>query len=564
MIIFKRILYIMFILFQTSLLAVPTASTLLKEQREEEQKTIQKKPSKPILKTDDTSKFNKSSIKIKVKEFILIGDITIFNKTYIQALIKPNLNKTIGIKQLYNVLDIIKNIYKSKGYFTIKVFFPKQDITTGIVTIKIIESKIEPSKDGIQIISQDSKLSSLLAYNIVTNHIKKGKVLNKNKLERAILLLNDIPATQASLNLKKGSIENTTRVLIDIKQNKISNPYISFNNNGSRSTGAYKLVIGNDFKNLSPYGDELKLNFTNSFSAGKLQMLSSDYSSLLGSHGLRAGIKANLLDYKVGKEYETLNLNGRSISFGFYTLYPIIKQKQISLSTKISYDISNLEDKKETAITNKKSVKTLRLSSIINKTDTFYGGGYNSFDFTIHNVNTNIKDLSSYTSDQANTGERTNGHGYKVSFTANRIQSIDEKTSLKLNTSGQYAFSNLDSSEKFSLGGASGVRAYPTSEASGNHGLKISLTANYKLSNNLKFIGFYDWGKIKQYVNEYEIAISNPSSYSLKGYGVGLNFFNTNGLSSSITYAKKHNAILSNADGTKDNGRFWFNLRKGF
>ena len=39
----------------------------------------------------------------------------------------------------------------------------------------------------------------------------------------------------------------------------------------------------------------------------------------------------------------------------------------------------------------------------------------------------------------------------------------------------QLSSKNLDSSEKFTLGGIGGVEAYPSGEASGDEGRKISL-----------------------------------------------------------------------------------------
>jgi hemolysin activation/secretion protein len=62
-----------------------------------------------------------------------------------------------------------------------------------------------------------------------------------------------------------------------------------------------------------------------------------------------------------------------------------------------------------------------------------------------------------------------------------RIQRVNEKLNLQLLANAQFADKNLDSSEKLSLGGATGVRAYPSGEASGDEGRKLSVDAKYNV-----------------------------------------------------------------------------------
>jgi hypothetical protein len=62
--------------------------------------------------------------------------------------------------------------------------------------------------------------------------------------------------------------------------------------------------------------------------------------------------------------------------------------------------------------------------------------------------------------------------------------------------SGQTASKNLDSSEKFSLGGINGVRAYPQGEASGDEGYRGTVELRHNVMPNVQATVFYDWGKV--------------------------------------------------------------------
>ena len=53
-------------------------------------------------------------------------------------------------------------------------------------------------------------------------------------------------------------------------------------------------------------------------------------------------------------------------------------------------------------------------------------------------------------------------------------QWINENLNFKTSGLAQFSNKNLDSSEQLSLGGITGVRAYPSGEASGDQGYKLT------------------------------------------------------------------------------------------
>jgi hemolysin activation/secretion protein len=83
---------------------------------------------------------------------------------------------------------------------------------------------------------------------------------------------------------------------------------------------------------------------------------------------------------------------------------------------------------------------------------------------------------------------------------------------------------NLDSSEKFVLGGPQGVRAYPTGEASGDEGWLLNLEWRQELNNEWRVVGFVDHGQITLHNTpwaNWNAATPNLSNrYSLSGAGV--------------------------------------------
>ena len=91
---------------------------------------------------------------------------------------------------------------------------------------------------------------------------------------------------------------------------------------------------------------------------------------------------------------------------------------------------------------------------------------------------------------------------------------------LAVSVNGQQANKNLDSSEKFSLGGVNGVRAYPQGEATGDEGYKATIELRRTLTTNLQGTLFYDYGSIR--VNKNPFGPAAPNNRSLAGAGFGV------------------------------------------
>jgi hemolysin activation/secretion protein len=158
------------------------------------------------------------------------------------------------------------------------------------------------------------------------------------------------------------------------------------------------------------------------------------------------------------------------------------------------------------------------------------GGGLNSYSFTLTEGNGKIHQASVLAVDQGTTGLKTAGRFAKKNFEFRRLQKITDNSNLLLALQGQMASKNLMSAEKFSLGGASGVRSYPTGEALGDTGYIFQAEYRYIVPGvrlagaDLALSGFYDQGWVQ--INENAPAqTGNPAvdnnNRTLTGYGVG-------------------------------------------
>lgn len=113
----------------------------------------------------------------------------------------------------------------------------------------------------------------------------------------------------------------------------------------------------------------------------------------------------------------------------------------------------------------------------------------------------------------------TRGSFDKFNLELVRLQTIGSAWSLMGRLSLQAAGKNLDSSEKFSLGGATGVRAYPTGEANGDAGALAQIDLRYNAGAYAPYV-FFDGGTIK--TNSKPAAGATNNERTLSGGGFGL------------------------------------------
>ncbi len=175
--------------------------------------------------------------------------------------------------------------------------------------------------------------------------------------------------------------------------------------------------------------------------------------------------------------------------------------------------------------TNKKKSDVIPLTLSFDRKDSFGGGGvsYGAVTWT-HGV----LDLDSTLATADRTTARSEGHFDKINFDFTRLQltPINNLTGFA-HISAQKAFDNLDSSEDFSLGGVSGVRAYPTGEGYGDEGYVIQLEARYKLNDKIEPYLFYDQGYSRTNQDPW-VAGNNNRNINGAGIGLRLNHKNLN------------------------------------
>jgi hemolysin activation/secretion protein len=121
---------------------------------------------------------------------------------------------------------------------------------------------------------------------------------------------------------------------------------------------------------------------------------------------------------------------------------------------------------------------------------------------------------------------------------------------------GQLASKNLNSSEQIYLGGAYGVRAYPTSQGGGSQGAIFTSELDHRLNEQWRIGGFIDLGVVQQYVNLYSNwqGLTNANNkYPLSDAGISAKYFYDRAVVSASLAFRVGNNPLYNSSGQQLN-----------
>ena len=497
-------------------------------------KLIEKKEEKPLLKEGE---------KVKVTSFVFKGN-KIITTEELESFVKKYIGTELTFNEITQAVVSISLLYERKGYLA-QATLPEQNITDGIIQVNILEAHFGgatylPMGNG-----EKPNVRESCVMDIVYPSSKVNGPLDLKRLERGILLANDLPGIGVGANLKPGQEVGHTDVEVQIENRARFNTSILADNYGSRSTGYERVLVSANLLNPLRLGDDL--NTTILKTAGT-EYIRLNYSLPVGNDGLRIGSNATYLEYKViTNEFKSLGPNGHSAGFGLEASYPIYRSRDKNLNLDFDYDTKAFKNNTNTEVVSDYFTRIFSASLSGDFVDQWLlDGATNNAKFIFDHGKNDLKNSPNYVTDISNS--HTHGIFNRAQLSFRRDQFLKNDYTLVIKGSGQLTDHNLDSSQKFYLGGPTGVRAYPTSEGSGSEGYLLNLELKKDLPFNLTGSIFYDQGYVRQNVDNFDasgVVINALNTYKLKGYGLEFSWrgpFKTNVF---FTYAKR--------DGTNPN-----------
>jgi len=535
----------------------PDAGAVLRDQ----QKPALEIPARtaPSIRFDEPARpaFKPStSARLALRSFRVTGS-TVFAETELLAQLQDYVGKDVTFADLDQAAARISRHYRERGYMVARAYLPAQDIQDGAVEIAVIEGRF-----GSVTLDNESRLRD----SVVRRHVDgfAGSVVTESGLDRQLLLLNDLPgAGNARATLRPGAKVGESDMTVELSPAPLASGSVEYDNHGNRFTGANRLT--GKLNLLSPLGlgDMLHAQLTKGFNGLEYGRLA--YQLPVGGDGLKLGGAYSHSNYRLGRGFSALNADGEADTHTMNVSYPFIRRRNFNLYGHAAYDWRDFQDRVgATAIVADKSSRAATFTLNGDARDALLGGGITVFSAGYSGGRLNLETPVVRAVDDATA--RTLGNFSKWNINVLRLQSLGERLSAYVSFSGQKAGKNLDSSEKFVLGGANGVRAYPQGEASGDTGYLATLELRYTFSiavvpGVLQPFAFVDTGGVT--LNENPFA-AGPNNRHLSGGGVGLMWANGGDFQMKFTLAKRLGNQPSLSSDTDRHTRGWVHAIKFF
>ena len=475
---------------------------------------------------------------MQVRAFKFAGNTLLSSDALAQA-VAPYVDRALSVAQLKEVAQVITNVYREAGW-SVRAFLPKQEVDGGVVTLQVVEAVF----GGASLAGPaPQRIEAEQLVNMAEASLVKGTPLHAAQLDRTLLLLDDLPGVSVTGSLVQGEKDGETNLALAATDEAlvIGNAFID--NQGARTSGAERLSVNLNVNSPARMGDALGIN---ALKTQGIQYQRLSYSVPVGYDGWRVGLHASNLNYQiVAAEFAALNPFGQATTRGVDVSYPLVRSQLQNINFALSYDDKSFDNTSNGATTSY-GIKAYNASLSASLVDNWQGGGVTNASVAM-------------TRGDKNTDSRF----AKLNLNLSRLQSLNDSLSVYVAASAQTTHGNLDSSEKMYLGGATGVRAYPSSEAGGSEGNTLTLELRQRIDNTLTLTGFYDYGRVKVNRDNAVASPANPNDYNLQGYGVTVAWQATQAVDFKATLAQRMgsnpaaSATGMDGDGTQKITRFW-------
>ncbi|NLW36515.1 MAG: ShlB/FhaC/HecB family hemolysin secretion/activation protein [Syntrophorhabdus aromaticivorans] len=430
---------------------------------------------------------------IEIQNLRITGN-SVFSEEEITKAVGDVSGKSFDLAGLRAIANRISLFYRTNGYPFAYAYIPEQRVTGGEIVIEVIEGRY----GKVYATGDPSLVPSAAGF---LKRLKPGNVIETKSLERSLLILGDQPGVELSPVIRPGAETGTGDLDVEVSPGERFSGQVTFDNHGNIYYGEYRGEIALRMNRVLAFGDEI--SFRSIFSDENLWLGQIEYSLPIGSYGLRGHLGYAHTAYELGSPFDGYTGLAK-VSFAGLS-YPLVRSPMANLLVNTEYRHKELDNELLEISYEKKTSNSWMVALQFDRRDRFGRGGitYGEVSVTSGSINSD------------NPGS-IQGSFTKGNIQLNRLQNLPSAFTLFLSASAQWADTNLDSSESFTLGGANGVRAYPQGEAWGSEGWLARAELRYSINGWWTPYIFYDTGYID--------SDAEDNSRSLAGAGIGVRY----------------------------------------
>lgn len=485
---------------------------------------------------------------------IQISGNTLIDAATLLALVTDAQGQMLTLAQINELAARITAYYQSQGYPLARAIIPAQTIALGVVRIEVIEARY-----GKVSLNNTSRVNADLLQATLAP-LQSGQVIEQAGMDQALLLLSDIAGVAVGATLKPGDAVGTSDLMVDTLPAAAVSGNVVLDSYSNRYTGRARLGATLNINNPLHHGDTLSVSGLSS--GGDMHYARLAYESLLNGQGTRLGGAYSALDYTLGAPLAALNAHGTAKVSSLWVRHPLLRGRDVNVVGQVQYDELRLRDHVDaSAIRTDRHLENWTMSVSGDARDAFGAGGINTGSLSWTAGRVGFGESAARSADAASA--MTAGSFSKWNASLARLQALGAQDTVYLAFLGQWSDTNLDSSQKMSIGGPYTVRAYDMGAVSGDNAYFVSAEFRHDLVPS----GYGQWQAVA-FIDSAHVTVnhtpwtSGKNSATLSGAGVGLNWSGPDQWGARIVVATPVTvpALLD----TSNSARAWVELSRRF
>lgn len=223
---------------------------------------------------------------------------------------------TRPIRAVCDIRDAADRALYAAG-FVASVQIPAQEVADGTLRLAVVAARIVETR----ITGYDGPLPAGIAARVEA--IRGVDPLNRQEVERLLLLANDVPGLTLTLTLQPAGREpGDVIAVIDVQQRKAL-VLANYQNSGSRQLGRSLFSLRGEFYDLTGLADTTYIGVSQSSTWDEVHVIQGGHSMGLGAGGARIGVRAS--QAWSNPEIPGLDLRSRSLIAGLDLSAPLLR-----------------------------------------------------------------------------------------------------------------------------------------------------------------------------------------------------------------------------------------------
>lgn len=427
-------------------------------------------------------------------------------------------NKDFG--DIQRALASLEAAYRDRGYGVVQVFLPEQDITQGVVQVRVLQPRV-----GRVLIDGNTHFDNQNIRRSLPT-VKEGAAPNSKDIARNLQITAEHPVKQTSVLLRSGASDDRVDVNIKISDDKPWRGFLTLDDTGTGDTGYFRLGVGYQHSNVFNRDHVFTAQYvTSPTDADQVSVYGAGYRIPFYSLNSSLDVIAGYSDVDSGTVQGLFNVSGQgSIGIVRWNTY-LPKSADYEHKVALGLDYRAYQNRvlfQGVGVVPDVTIHPLSLTynGLWRGTATelsFYGSGARNIP--------GGKDGDDAAFQASRAGANADYSVFRYGF--NYVRRFQSEWQTRLGFNGQYTQDPLVSGEQFGIGGPDSVRGYQLRELADDRGMaaqlelytpelarSVGLSESYKL----RLLGFFDYGSVRRV----DPLPGETTSAFLKSAGIGM------------------------------------------